>query len=581
MSITKQTLNAHLNDPAVFCCQRKKGAVIGHEDLEDPNLFEDMVDAGLLQLSDNGLSIKQVLGQTLIKDCEALTQITKEFVDSVASHDVKEDLQQKSQQVSAVQTSKNDGGRGMIRINVDKLEGLTLEIPEGTSVASALAGATSRDEQNTQTKVVEKREEKTIRTLVKKEYKVDKVELGSQTTFEKGVLTVDKGLVEKAYANNPLVKELKMDVITPENRHVYTNTIMDVMPVSAKVEGKIGEGTTNTLKGVVFCLTGLDEDGVQIHEFGQSSGYLDEKIAFGRPGSPDEDDIIIRVDAVVQKGTGMERRGPLAAHTACDVIIQDIRETLKKTTEPVINQETCHDVHKTGRPRVVLIKEIMGQGAMHDNILVPSEPAGVLGGQKNVDLGNVPVMLSPNEVRDGGIHALTCIGPATKETTRHYFREPLVEELAKDDEVNLVGVLLVGSPQVNDEKMYVSERLGMWVETMDLDGAIITTEGFGNNHIDFASHISQVGSRGVPVVGVTFSAYQGQLVVGNKYMDAMVELNKDKEGFENEILACSSICKEDAKRAAVMLKTKMAGVPIEQPNRKWNQETIDANQRLV
>lgn len=61
----------------------------------------------------------------------------------------------------------------------------------------------------------------------------------------------------------------------------------------------------------------------------------------------------------------------------------------------------------------------------------------------------------------------------------------------------------------------------------------------------------------------------------------MIELNKDPEGFENEVLGCSSICPEDAKRAILMLKTKMAGIPIEPANRKWSQAVIDANQILV
>jgi len=218
---------------------------------------------------------------------------------------------------------------------------------------------------------------------------------------------------------------------------------------------------------------------------------------------------------------------------------------------------------------------------MHDNILCPIEPCGVLGGQKNVDLGNVPLMLSPNEVRDGGIHALTCIGPATKEMTRHYFREPLVEALAEDDELDLIGVIFVGSPQVNDEKTFVSERLGAWIETMQIEGAIVTTEGFGNNHIDFTSHIGQIGSRGIPVVGVSFCAYQGQLVVGNKYAEAMIEINKDKEGFENEIAGTSEICPSDAARAVQMLKNKMMGVEIKPALKKWSQEVIDKNNKLL
>ena len=570
MSITKETLQAHLKDPAIFCCQRKKGLVIGSDDLEDPSLFEDMEEAGLLTLSDDGLTIEQVLGATLMQDCDALTPIRAEMLDRVNG------VHAETKGTTAVEKKevpvKPTAGAGMIHIEIAKLEGLTLDIPAGSTFGLNSPVSPLQAEEP---------EDKVIRTLTKKIYPVTDVVLGEQTSFAGGVLTIDENIVEKAIAADPLVKKINIDIIKPAERHIYTDTIMDVCPVATKVTGVLGEGVSHVLEGAVFMLTGLDEDGTQIHEFGSSEGYLDEKMAFGNPGCADQEDIIIRVETVIERLTGMERRGPFAAHKCEDVIIQEIRNVLKKTTDQPIREEICKDVHKTGRPRVVLVKEIMGQGAMHDNILCPSEPCGVSGGQKNVDLGNVPLMLSPNEVRDGGIHALTCIGPATKEMTRHYFREPLVEALAEDEELDLIGVIFLGSPQVNDEKAFVSERLGAWIESLAVEGAIVTTEGFGNNHIDFTSHIEQIGKRGVPVVGVSFCAYQGQLVVGNKYADAMVEINKDKEGFENEIAGCSEICPKDAARAVQMLKNKMMGVEIKPAPKKWMQSVIDHNNELL
>ena len=231
---------------------------------------------------------------------------------------------------------------------------------------------------------------------------------------------------------------------------------MDVCPIATKVEGELGEGVTKVADGVVFMLTGVDEDGVQIHEFGSSEGYLDEKMYFGHPGCADPDDIIIRCHAVIAAKSGMTRPGPFAAHKCQDYIIQAVRDQLKTYDGEVVREEKCEDVRREGNPRVVLVKEIMGQGAMHDNVICPTEPCGIKGGQKNVDCGNVPIMLTPNQVRDGSIHALTCIGPATKEMTRHYIREPLVEALAADSQLDLIGVIFVGSPQVNDEKMWVS-----------------------------------------------------------------------------------------------------------------------------
>jgi len=589
MSMTKEQAEAHLADPAVFCCRRQKGLTISAADLEDPGIFDDMEEAGLLKLSADGLTVAEVLGATLTQDVEALTPITRDVLDHVnakaaapaapvAPVATESAAPIAAPAASAPITTMLNGGTMHIQIGAaEKLAGLSIDIPIGASApaftvppAAPVAPAAKPAG-----------EKKVIRTLLKKHIKITDAVIGTETKIADGVITIDGAIVEKAVKEDPLCKSLKLDVIHPSERHIYTDTIMDVCPIATKVEGALGEGVTKVADGVVFLLTGVDEDGVQVHEFGSSEGYLDEKMYFGHPGCADPGDIIIRCHAVIAKNTGMTRPGPFAAHKCEDYIIQAVRDELKKYEGEVVREEHCEDLRREGNPRVVLVKEIMGQGAMHDNVICPVEPCGVKGGQKNVDCGNVPIMLTPNQVRDGSIHALTCIGPATKEMTRHYIREPLVEGLAADTELDLIGVIFVGSPQVNDEKMWVSERLGSLLESLDIDGCIITTEGFGNNHIDFIQHIGQAGKRGIPVVGVSFCAYQGQLVVGNKYADAMVEENMDAGGFENNVCGCSCVTKEVATRAIAMLKNKMAGVAIKPAPKKWNNDVINANNRLL
>lgn len=587
MSITKETVQAHLKDPAIFCCRREKGLVISEKDLEDPGLFDDMIDSGLLELSDEGLTIEQVLGCTLLKDCEALVPITRDILDrvnevegapavkEVASEEVA--TEKKETTVAPVYTTTS-GGNGMIHIEIDKAEnisGLKLDVPVVAGVAGVAPAVGEPGAE------VLDGHKKVIRTLKKQHIKITDAKIGKETSIKDGVITIDENIVKEALKEDALCKSLKLDVIHPNERHQYTETIMDVCPIATKVEGKLGEGVTKVADGVVFMLTGVDEDGTQIHEFGSSEGMLDEKMFFGHPGCADEGDIIIRCHAVIERLKGMSRSGPLSAHKCQDVIIQAVRDELKKYDGEVVREELCEDVRRKGKPRVVLVKEIMGQGAMHDNVICPTEPCGIPGGSMNVDCGNVPIMLTPNQVRDGSIHALTCIGPATKEMTRHYIREPLVEGLAADDELDLIGVIFVGSPQVNDEKLWVSERLGSMLEALDIDGCIITTEGFGNNHIDFIQHIGQAGERGIPVVGASFCAYQGQLVVGNKYATAMVEENMDKGGFENDIAGCSCVTKEVAARAIQMLKNQMMGVAVNAAPKKWNNDVINSNNKLL
>ena len=581
MSITKETLEQHLKDPAIFCCRRQKGLVIGAADLEDPALFDDMVESGLLTLSPEGLRIEQVLGSTLLTDVEALTPITRDVLDKVNASEeapAAETKMQESTEVFAPVIKTSAGGNGMIHIEIgkaEKLENLVMDIPVLAGPAAAAPVPAPAEEP------VPAGEKRVIRTLVKKHIRITDAEIGTETSIRDGKITIDGSIVEKAVLEDPLCKSMKLDVIKPDNRHVYTETIMDVCPIATKVEGELGSGVTKVADGVVFMLTGVDEDGVQVHEFGSSEGYLDEKMYFGHPGCADENDIIIRCHVVIQRLSGMTRPGPFAAHKCQDYIIQAVRNELKKYDGEVVREEICEDVRRRGNPRVVLVKEIMGQGAMHDNVICPTEPCGILGGQKNVDCGNIPIILTPNQVRDGSIHALTCIGPATKEMTRHYIREPLVEGLAADTELDLVGVVFVGSPQVNDEKLWVSERLGSLLESLDIDGCIITTEGFGNNHIDFIQHIGQAGKRGIPVVGVSFCAYQGQLVVGNEYATAMVEENMDMGGFENNVAGCSCVTREVAARAIQMLKNRMAGVAIAPAPKKWSNDVINANNRLL
>ena len=583
MSITAETAREHANDPAVLCCRAEEGLVIGPANLEDPAIFDELVDSGLLNL-DGCLTIGQILGAKLTKTCDSLTPVTADVIDAIvetkeedkAVEEVKEEVVNPAPVATQVQ-----GGR--LKIHIGEGKDINIEIPVGglTSVGGAKVVPV---EENVAAPVKEVAgEAKVIRSLTRKHYKITEVKRGPETKIEGTVLYIREGIEKEAVASQDLVNSLKIDIITPDKYNTYSETIMDVQPIATKDgEDEIGSGTTRVIDGVVMMVTGTDANGVQIGEFGSSEGILEENIMWGRPGCPEKGEIFIKTEVIIKEHTNMERPGPLAAHSATDFITQEIREALKKLDdELVVDTETFEQVRRPGKKKVVIVKEIMGQGAMHDNLILPVEPVGVLGAKPNVDLGNVPVMVSPLEVLDGCIHALTCIGPASKEMSRHYWREPLVLEALHDEEVDLCGVLFVGSPQINAEKFYVSKRVGMMVEALDVDGAFVTTEGFGNNHIDFASHIEQIGMRGIPVVGMSFCAVQGALVVGNKYMTHMVDNNKSEAGIENEILACNTLCHEDAIRALAMLKTQMGGEAVAKPEKQWNPNVKSTNLELI
>ena len=49
-----------------------------------------------------------------------------------------------------------------------------------------------------------------------------------------------------------------------------------------------------------MMVTGTDENGVQIGEFGSSEGILEENIMWGRPGAPDKGEIFIKTEVTIK-----------------------------------------------------------------------------------------------------------------------------------------------------------------------------------------------------------------------------------------------------------------------------------------
>lgn len=247
-----------------------------------------------------------------------------------------------------------------------------------------------------------------VSTLIIKSFNIYEVNLGEKTFIDKGRLNLRENITKEAIeGKEEFIKALGLKIIKPQERNVFINSILDFSPIATKVIGNIGEGVTHTLNGVCVMLTGADEIGSQIAEFGSSEGILNEQVVFDRAGTPRSDDIIIHIDVTVKAFKGTERKAIIETHRACDYIVQEVRDILKK-----INGRYCdekHEYHHTieeNRKNIVIIKQVAGQGAMYDTVILPKEPCGVEGSKSIIDLGNMPIMLTPNEYRDGALRAM-------------------------------------------------------------------------------------------------------------------------------------------------------------------------------
>ena len=116
------------------------------------------------------------------------------------------------------------------------------------------------------------------------------------------------------------------------------------------------------------------------------------------------------------------------------------------------------------------------------------------------------------------------IGPSTKETSLHHFRDPLLDVVSSDEDLDLMGIIIVGTPDDNTDKLLVGTRAAVWAEAMRADGVILSSDGWGNSDVDFANTAEQMEIRGIPVTGLKFSGTVGHNMVTDDRADTFVKI---------------------------------------------------------
>ncbi|WP_301860513.1 glycine/sarcosine/betaine reductase component B subunit [uncultured Megasphaera sp.] len=149
------------------------------------------------------------------------------------------------------------------------------------------------------------------------------------------------------------------------------------------------------------------------------------------------------------------------------------------------------------------------------------------------------------------------IGPSTKETSKHYFEDPLVKAFAGDPDIDFCGVIVVGTPQDNRMKHLVGQRTAAWLKAMACDGAVISADGWGNSDVDFMNTMEQIGQRNISIVGLKFIGKQANFVVANEYTQQVLDINKSAEGIETEVVGENAIAHIDAVKALAAIKLVM------------------------
>ena len=99
-----------------------------------------------------------------------------------------------------------------------------------------------------------------LRRLVIKAFHMTDVEWGDHNDITvDGHMTVSKEMIDQLVAEEEYLEKIDIQIIKPGDHDRWTNTIMDIIPISTKVLGKVGDGITHTLTGVYVILTGVEK----------------------------------------------------------------------------------------------------------------------------------------------------------------------------------------------------------------------------------------------------------------------------------------------------------------------------------
>lgn len=147
-----------------------------------------------------------------------------------------------------------------------------------------------------------------------------------------------------------------------------------------------------------------------------------------------------------------------------------------------------------GLPKVAYIYNCISQGLLHDTYYYGKDTKQI-----------IPTLLSPLEVMDGAIISGNCVSPGSKTTTYHHLNNAVIKELLKKHgkELNFMGIVLNPLMVTLKEKYRNCMLTVKNIDMLEVEGVIISQEGFGNPTTDLMILCQSLENRGIKTVIIT------------------------------------------------------------------------------
>lgn len=333
------------------------------------------------------------------------------------------------------------------------------------------------------------------------------IQFASKSEVKDGVLYVCKQDIVKLVTEDENIKSVELDIARP-GESVRILPVKDVVEPRVKVEGPggifpgviskmetVGSGKTHALKGCAVVTTG------KIVAFQEGIIDMDGPGAKYTPFSALNNLVLIcePVDGLKQhEHEKAVRMAGLKTATYLGELGRNITPDEVKEYETLGVKEGIEKM--PGLPRVAYVQMLQSQGLMHDTYVYGVDAKRTLS-----------TIICPTEVMDGAILSGNCVSACDKNTTYHHQNNPVIEDLFAQHgkTINFVGMIITNENVYLADKQRSSDWSAKLCSWLDLDGAVISQEGFGNPDTDLIMNCKKIEAVGVKTVIIT-DEYAGQ-----------------------------------------------------------------------
>lgn len=327
------------------------------------------------------------------------------------------------------------------------------------------------------------------------------IQFADTSKIEDGILYVDKGAVKAVALKDEHIKIVTFDIAKP-GESVRITPVKDVIEPRVKVEGKggvfpgiiskvdtVGSGKTYALKGMAVVTAGRIvgfQEGI-IDMTGPGADYT--------PFSKTLNLVMVCEPVEGIKQHEYEKAVRFAGFRVAAYIGELARNLTPDETKVY---ETCGVKEGITQypdlPRVAYVQMLQSQGLLHDTYVYGVDAKKIL-----------PTILSPTEIMDGAIVSGNCVSACDKNPTYVHENNPVVHDLFEEHGKTLNFVCQI----ITNENVYLAdkERSSDWTaklcKMLDLDGVIVSQEGFGNPDTDLIMNCKKIEAEGIKTVIIT------------------------------------------------------------------------------